>query len=97
MVKLLTEAQAHVNTQTEVHLVVCSLSIFILSFLVCNYCTNHCTFKALVIVSIHVQDGMTALYLASLKGHRAVIKQLLQCHADVSITKKVYIHEYSIT
>ena len=32
---------------------------------------------------------MTPLYLASLKGHGAIVKLLLQQHADVSIPKKV--------
>ena len=40
-------------------------------------------------VLIHVQDGMTSLYIASWKGHGAVVKVLLEQHADVSTCKKV--------
>ena len=39
--------------------------------------------------SIITQDGMTALYIASMKGHGAVVQLLLQQHADVHICKKV--------
>ena len=38
---------------------------------------------------IHVQDGRTPLYIASGKGHGAVVKLLLEQHADVSISKTV--------
>ena len=41
------------------------------------------------VVLIHVQDGATPLYIASWKGHGAVVKLLLDHHADVSISKKV--------
>ena len=37
----------------------------------------------------HVQDGATPLSIASQKGHGAVVKLLLQQHADVSICKTV--------
>ena len=43
----------------------------------------------LTIMLIHVQDGMTPLYIASDKGHGAVGKLLLQQQADVSICTKV--------
>ena len=37
-----------------------------------------------------VQDGMTALYIASQEGHGPVVDLLLQtAHTDVSISKKV--------
>ena len=38
---------------------------------------------------IHVQDGRTALYIASWKGHGAVVQLLLQLNADINISKKV--------
>ena len=41
------------------------------------------------VLLIHVQDGMTPLYIASRKGHGAVVKLLLEQHADVSISKTV--------
>ena len=41
-------------------------------------------------VLVCVQDGRTALYIAGGKGHGAVVKLLLQQHADVNICKKVY-------
>ena len=41
-------------------------------------------------VITHVQDGMTALFIASGKGHIEVVQLLLQKHADVSISKTVY-------
>ena len=40
-------------------------------------------------VSLHAQDGRTALYLASQEGHVAVVELLLQEHADVHIRPKV--------
>ena len=43
-----------------------------------------------VVQSLHVQDGNTALILATLKGHVAVVQLILQHNADVSICNKVY-------
>ena len=45
------------------------------------------------VLIIHVQDGSTALYFASGKGHMKVVQLLLQQkHADVSISQMVYTH-----
>ena len=38
---------------------------------------------------MYLQDGQTPLFIASRKGHIAVVKPLLQMFADVSISKKV--------
>ena len=38
---------------------------------------------------IHVQNGITALYIATHEGHKEVVQLLLQKHADVSISKMV--------
>jgi hypothetical protein len=38
---------------------------------------------------MYLQDGETPLYIASRKGHGAVVKLLLQGHADASICMKV--------
>ena len=40
------------------------------------------------VLLIHVQSGMTPLYIASEKGHGAVVKLLLEQHADISISTK---------
>ena len=46
---------------------------------------------------IHVQDGKTPLYIASQKGHWAVVKLLLEQHADVSICNTVmWLHRSSM-
>ena len=43
-----------------------------------------------MLVYIIVQDGMTALYIASQEGHGPVVELLLQTeHTDISICKKV--------
>ena len=40
---------------------------------------------------VNVQDGQTALYIASWKGHGPVVEILLQTeHTDISICKKVF-------
>ena len=36
-------------------------------------------------IFVHTQDGRTALYLAGMKGHVAVVQLLLQRHAGVYI------------
>ena len=38
---------------------------------------------------MYLQDGQTPLFIASRKGHIAVVQLLLQMFADVSISKKV--------
>ena len=42
------------------------------------------------VLIIHVQDGQTALYIASWRGHMEVMQLLLQKHADIRISKRVY-------
>ena len=41
------------------------------------------------VLILYVQDGMTALFIASWKDHVAIVQLLLQKRADVSICKKV--------
>ena len=43
------------------------------------------------VLIIYVQDGMTAVYIASWKGHMEVVQLLLQQHADVKISKTVLV------
>jgi len=43
---------------------------------------------------LFVQNGHTALFLASLKGQVAVVQLLVQRHADVSICSEVWIISY---
>ena len=43
-----------------------------------------------IMILYNVQDGETPLYIASWKGHGAVVKLLLEQHADVSICQTVY-------
>ena len=46
---------------------------------------------------MYLQVGETPLYIASWKGHGAVVKLLLEQHADVSICKKVmWLHRSSM-
>ena len=56
-----------------------------------------CTWRALYIILVylraflHVQDGETALYIASKNGHVAIVNFLLQdIQADVRICQKVW-------
>ena len=56
-----------------------------------------CTWRALCIILVHlrvflhVQDGETALYIASKNGHVAIVNFLLQdIQADVRICQKVW-------
>ena len=42
------------------------------------------------VIIIHVQDGQTALYIASWKGHMEVVQLLLQKQSDVGKSKTVY-------
>ena len=66
------------------------------------------SYSVLYSVCMYIQEGRTALYYASWKGHMAVVHLLLKEKADVSICKKVccniqsfkalysYVHVYSI-
>ena len=40
-------------------------------------------------IHVHVQDGRTALFIASWMGHGEIVQLLLQKHADPHISKKV--------
>ena len=45
----------------------------------------------IILVFLHVQDGETALYIASKNGHVAIVNFLLQdIQADVRICQKVW-------
>jgi len=46
-------------------------------------------------VRMSMQDGRTALYYASWKGHTAVVRLLLKRKADVSICKEVCYNPYN--
>ena len=48
----------------------------------CCYITKHGLFA--------IQDGSTPLFYASMKGHVAVVNELLQHNADVSICDEVH-------
>ena len=39
--------------------------------------------------ALHVQDGQTALFIASLKGHDQIVELLLRREADVNHQTKV--------
>ena len=47
------------------------------------------SYSELCSVCIYIQEGRTALYYASWKGHTAIVPLLLKEKADVSICKKV--------
>ena len=38
---------------------------------------------------LHTQTGKTALYCASIKGHRAIVELLLENDADTNISDEV--------
>ena len=38
-----------------------------------------------------IQDGLTALHLASVRGHVAVVRLLIQAHAVIDLQSKVKI------
>lgn len=38
---------------------------------------------------MHLQEGRTVLFYASMKGHMQVLQQLLQVHANLKIRDKV--------
>ena len=80
MVKLLAEAKAQINIQTEVYTLHAYITCMYIGYLHYKKCS----------LLICVQDGRTALYIACWKGHMSVVKQLLQKYADVSIRQKVY-------
>ena len=44
-----------------------------------------------LVLSLHVQNGRTALYIASRKGHDQIVEELLSRGADMNRQKKVSI------
>lgn len=57
----------------------------------CLILPSFTTFSFSFSLLLYAQNGCTALYLASGKGHVAVVKLLLQRLADVSISREVLI------
>ena len=46
---------------------------------------------------MYVQDGLTALYIASWEGHGPVVELLLQTNlTDVNISEKVYVTQIQL-
>ena len=92
VVRLLTEAQALVNirkkvcTSTTLHM---SCLINLKSRFLYMVLKEVSSYRNCCLLIQYVQDGRTPLYIASQKGHGAVVKLLLHSHADVSICKKV--------
>ena len=104
VVRLLTEAEAHVNMQTEVYACtcICMYKECCCYYIVSGHVHVYGRFCALLaldechVVSwsdkcTYIQDGETALYIASQEGHGPVVELLLQTeHTDVNISRKVY-------
>ena len=104
VVYALLEAQSHVNQRKKVlHMFKTPLVPLLLLFIPCSSflpvvarllslsihtCTTNSCVNVLFIHTL-IQNGCTALYLASLNGHVAVVQLLLQRHADVSISDEV--------
>ena len=86
VVRLLTEAQALVNTRKKV---CTSTTLHTLSRFLSMVLKEVSSYRNCCLLIQYAQDGATPLYIASWKGHGAVVKLLLQQHAAVSICKKV--------
>ena len=43
----------------------------------------------LLLISIHIQDGATALKVATDKGHSEIVSVLVKAHANVNLPNKV--------